>query len=100
MMVSLQTGRNDVLMAKVKLVSPSGVQFHCRDASIDDESKFFTVHLGSVIACSFCHDVAVQAALEEADDAIMLRNVGKRQVVTVTVPHSDASSYQTLVSAA
>ncbi|KAI0736997.1 trafficking protein particle complex subunit 10 [Fomitopsis betulina] len=76
MMVSLQTGRNDVLMAKVKLVSPSGVQFHCRDASIDDET--------------------VQAALEEADDAIMLRNVGKRQVVTVTVPHSDASSYQTL----
>lgn len=42
-------------------------------------------------------DVAELAILESTDDAVVLRDVGKRQVVTITVPHSDASSYHTLV---
>ncbi|TFY59462.1 hypothetical protein EVJ58_g5755 [Rhodofomes roseus] len=76
MTVSLQTGRNDISVATLRLVSPSGVQFHCQEAAIDEGGD--------------------NATLEAADDAIILRDVGKRQIVTVAVPHSDASSYHTL----
>ena len=44
------------------------------------------------------HYVAESVTLEGVDDAITLRSIGKRQSVTVVVPHSDASSYHTLVS--
>ncbi|KAH9934671.1 trafficking protein particle complex subunit 10 [Fomitopsis serialis] len=76
MTVSLQTGRNDISAATLRLVSPSGVQFRFNEATLDDGG-------GS-------------ATLEIIDGAIILRDVGKRQVVTVAVPHSDASSYHTL----
>ncbi|KZT68199.1 hypothetical protein DAEQUDRAFT_693019 [Daedalea quercina L-15889] len=77
MMVSLQTGRNDISIATLKLVSPSGVQFHYKEAEIDGAAVKHVI-------------------LETASDAIILRNIGKRQFVTVTLPHSDASSYHTL----
>lgn len=51
MMVSLQTGRNDVSVAKLKLISPSGVQFHCKEASID-EGKWLHAHFEFGVPCS------------------------------------------------
>ncbi|PCH38130.1 hypothetical protein WOLCODRAFT_64398 [Wolfiporia cocos MD-104 SS10] len=74
-LVQLQTGRNDICTVTLKFTSPSGVKFKCDGAALEGKASF---------------------AMTADSDAIVLSDIGKELTVTMSLPHSDASSYHTL----
>ncbi|EKM55480.1 uncharacterized protein PHACADRAFT_143869 [Phanerochaete carnosa HHB-10118-sp] len=71
--LALNTGRNDVSKAMIRLVAPAGVQFHVDQAQLETEEDDLT--------------------FETVDNSMILLNMLKDTTIRMSVPHTDASAF-------
>ncbi|KAA1469549.1 hypothetical protein DENSPDRAFT_857972 [Dentipellis sp. KUC8613] len=75
LLMTVTTGRNQLVQANLILSAPSGIQFKCADATLEDHS---------------------QGTLEGNDNVLTLKDVPEDSSVSILVPHSDATAFHAI----
>lgn len=93
--VALNTGRNEVSKAMIRLVAPSGVQFQVDETNVEGEGMPFdpddtTLWLNIRM-------YAEEVSFEAIDGSIVLFDLKENSTVHLSVPHTDASAYHAMV---
>lgn len=92
-LIHLQSGRNHVVSATIKLNAPAGVQFEFARAMLENEGM-----CGRVPPWCNCSSCLGSAKLQATGEVIILSDLEEESTAIVSLPHSDVSSYHTLVS--
>lgn len=93
--MTVGTGRNQISKAIITLSSTSGVQFRSSQAKLESDGMQLPALMFPFVIDSKC--VGSSGALECNESKITLVNVDKETVISVLVPHSDASALHSMV---
>ena len=94
LLLAISSGRNHVVKATLKLSGPPGVTFHFPTSTLygGGESQSVINH----IVKYYLSDAL--GTLECATDSISILDLAEHSEISVLIPHSDASTYHTMVS--
>lgn len=94
LLVVLSAGRNEISNASIRLSGPSGITFDYSKAVLDGErmsvfASFFDLPLRG--------NGSENAQLSHAQDCISLNNVKSEDIISILLPHSDATTFHAMV---
>lgn len=93
--VALNTGRNEVSKAMVRLAAPSGVQFQVDETGVEGEGMSFDPD-----DTIFWLNIGIypeEVSFEAIDGSIVLFDLKENSTIHLSVPHTDASAYHAMV---
>jgi trafficking protein particle complex subunit 10 len=89
---AVSTGRNTISKAMVRLSAPSGIEFKTTKISVEGDGK--SIYRECLRAS---HHRIEEVSFEVIDEAIVLFDLRPDTIVSITVPHTDASSFHAMV---
>lgn len=93
LLLTVTTGRNEVVWATIRLSSPSGATFTTSDAVLDGEGWWHTCLPKNLVA----YYPSASSSLATGEDSLTLAELAQDSSVSLAIPHSDASAFTSMV---